>query len=75
MSFKEFLNETTGKTNWKDIVNKFDEIEDAILQPNGKSIRVRGTKDGKFADAYEDYSDTKIAKEVLKRVQSFIGVK
>ena len=76
MSFRDYLNERNDNIkNWKDIVNKFDEIEDAIIQPNRKSIRVRGTKDGKFADVYTDYSDEKIAKEVLKKVQSFIGVK
>jgi hypothetical protein len=74
--FSEFIEEGTvvKGTNWKDIVNLFDKIDDAIIEPNGTTIRVRGTKNGKFADTYQDYSDKKIAKEVLKKVQAFIGV-
>jgi hypothetical protein len=80
-SFIKYINEAKiterndNIKNWKDIVNKFDIIEDAILQPNGKSIRVRGKKDGKFADVYTDYKNSEVAKEVLKKVQAFIGIK
>ena len=80
-SFIKYINEAKiterndNIKNWKDIVNKFDVIEDAILQPNGKSIRVRGKKDGKFADVYTDYKNSEVAKEVLKKVQAFVGIK
>lgn len=63
------------KRKWKDIVNSFDKIEDVIIQPNGKSIRVRGTKRGKFADVYADYTYPQVAQEVFKKVQNFIGIK
>lgn len=75
--FKEFLSE--GKIekglSWKEIVEKFDVIEDAIIQPDGKSIRVRGTKNNKFADAYVEYKNSKVAEEVHKRVSAFVGIK
>ncbi len=58
--------------NWKDIADKFDNIESAIVQPNGKSIRVVGTKGGKFADVYTDYKNAKVAQEVVKKVSALI---
>lgn len=76
MSFKQYLNERNDNIkNWKDIVIKFDVIEDVIIQPNGKSIRVRGTKDGKFADVYTDYNNKEVAKAAFEKITAFIGIK
>ena len=70
--FREFLNETTlePKKNWKDIVQSFDKIEDIIIQPNGKSLRVRGKVKGKFADMYVDYNNKEVAQEVYNKIKS-----
>lgn len=74
--FKEFINERNDNIkNWKDIVNKFDTIDDVTIQPNGKSLRVRGKKDGKFADVYTDYNNKEAAKGVHDKVATFIGIK
>ena len=62
-------------TNWKDIISKFDEIEDCIIEPDGLTIRTRGTKSGKFADDYSHYKNKKVATEIHKKVSQFIGVK
>lgn len=58
-----------------DIVDLFDVIEDVIIQPDGKSIRVRGKKDGQFADYYQSYNYVKVTKEVAKRLKYFVGIK
>jgi hypothetical protein len=50
----------------------FDEIEDVIIQPNGTSVRVRGSKGGKFADYYGDYKSEKEAKGILKEIEKCI---
>jgi len=63
------------KLSYQDIVKKFDEIEDVIIQPDGKSIRVRGTKNNKFADFYETYSNKKIATEIFKKINNFVNIK
>lgn len=61
--------------NWKEIIDRFDIIEDVITQPNNISLRIRGKKDGKFADVYVDYKSKEAAAEVFKKVSTFIGVK
>lgn len=58
-----------------EIVDLFDVIDDVIVQPDGKTIRVRGKKNGEFADYYQSYNYMKVAKEVAKRLNYFIGVK
>ena len=58
-----------------DIVDLFDVIEDVIIQPDGKSIRVRGKKDGQFTDYYQSYNYVKVTKEVAKRLKYFVGIK
>lgn len=60
--------------NFKIIVNEFDKIDDVIIQPNGKSVRVRGSKDGKFTDCYVDYAHKEVAQEVAEKISYFIGV-
>lgn len=60
--------------NFKEIVEHFDTIDDVIIQPNGTSIRVRGTKHNDFADAYIDYTHKEVAQEVAKKVSYFIGI-
>ena len=58
-----------------EIVDLFDVIDDVIVQRDGKTVRVRGKKDCEFADYYQSYSYTKVAKEVAKRLKYFIGIK
>ena len=72
--FREYLKETTlePKKNWKDIVQSFDDIDDIIIQPNGKSIRVRGTVKGKYADMYVDYNNKEAAEGVFKNIKASI---
>ncbi len=62
-------------TNWKDIISKFDEIKDCIIEPDGLTVRTRGTKSGKFSDDYSTYKNEMVATEIHKKVSQFIGVK
>jgi len=75
----EMSNVNEGKIEkglaYKVIVDRFDVIEDAIIEPDGLTVRVRGEKDSKFADVYSTYKNAEVAKEVLKKVKNFIGVK
>lgn len=68
MSFKDFLNEQKTNLPSKDIMKMFDKIDDVIIQPNGKSVRVRGEKDGEFADVYVNYSSKEGAEAVYKEL-------
>ena len=58
-----------------DIVDLFDVIEDVIIQPDGKSIRVRGKANGEFMDFYQSYNYIKVTNEVAKLLKFFIGIK
>jgi len=74
-SFREMVSENIQKgLNYNDIVKSFDKIEDAVIEPDGKTIRVRGTKNSKFQDIYSQYKNKEVAKEVIKKVQNLIGV-
>lgn len=68
MSFKQFLNEMKTNVPAKDIKKEFDSIDDCIIQPNGKSLRVRGKKDGKFHDMYVTYSSKEGAEAAHKEM-------
>jgi len=61
--------------NYKDIVNLFDSIEDVFVLPNGTSIIVKGTKNNDLGDIYVNYKDSTVAKEVVKKISYFIGIK
>lgn len=58
-----------------EIVDLFDVIDDVTVQQDGKSVRVCGKKDGQFADYYQSYNYTKVAREVAKRLKYFVGIK
>lgn len=79
MTFRDLLTESAKpwdrlepKKNWKDIVTSFDEVTEIIIQPNGKSLRIRGTKDNNGADMYVDFNNKEVAKEVYEKVKATI---
>jgi hypothetical protein len=76
-TFKEFYGGINVQADlpWKEIVEYFDDIDSSIVQQNGTQVRVIGKKDGRYADMYIDYKNKETAKEVQKKVASFIGVK
>lgn len=75
MKFRELLEGRIEKgLNYKVIVERFDVIEEAIIEPDGLTVRVKGTKNGKYADVYSQYKNARVAQEVLKKVTQFIGV-
>jgi len=76
--FKEFLSEEyirlEPKKNWKEIVESFTKITEVIIQPNKKSLRLRGFVDKNQADMYIDYKNAETAKEVYEKVKAFVGI-
>jgi hypothetical protein len=72
MDFREYVTEgyiEKGLT-YDEIVSRFDTIEDVIIEPDGKTIRTRGKKDGKFADVYTTCKTSKIAKDIFAKIDS-----
>lgn len=64
MRFTEFI---TEGTNWKSIVDDFDEIENAVVK--GSKLIVTGESKTKEYD----YKFPKTAKEVLQRLKDYTG--
>ena len=74
-TFKELVEGKVEKgLDYREIVKRFDKIDDVVVEPDGVTVRVRGEKSGKFADYYGTYTHNKVAKEVAKKLENFIGV-
>ena len=58
--------------NWKEIIELFDTIDNIIIQPNLKEIRVQGTKNSKFKDNYSSYINKEVAKAVYEKIKAVI---
>lgn len=73
MNFKEYLKEAKlDGVPWQEVVKGFDKIESAIIEPDGRTVRVKGEKNGKFEDSYVLYRNDKLAKNALKEIQKEI---
>ena len=70
MTFSNFITEST---NYKDIVDDFDEI--IRVQSYANQVTVTGKIKGKEETKRYQYRDPRVALQVSRRVRYFIGIK
>lgn len=70
MTFSNFITEST---NYKDIVDDFDEI--IRVQSYANQVTVTGKIKGKEETKRYQYRDPRVALQVSMRVRYFIGIK
>lgn len=61
-------------TYYADIVDLFDVIEHVIIQLDGKTVTVRGKRDGKPLTHHSSYNRPSVADAVAQKLAAFAGI-